>query len=361
MSTIKKINAMGGGQDKILITTLLLWIAAYAALSSGAIGMDPMPHVVEAALRRLVCCLCGAGLSVLLDFGLRLSWSRGWPTRIAVAIGGSMLAAFAYSEVNYAAFYLYRPLWGDVTASSYIPVILNPLRLIFWVIFAGAGISLSMRLADEARQQAIKTAQAEADALQAQNLMLRYQINPHFLFNALNALSNLVLNNEPKKAEDMILAISDFYRLSLQNGPEDRVPLARELSSAQSYISVEQVRFRDRLVFTTDVPRALTDVMVPSLILQPLLENAVKHGIGGSSEPVTIAVSAREVGANIQLSVTNSRRETDPKKCPPGAGVGLKNVERRLEQHYGRHASLTVSDSGSNGFQVILTFPAERD
>lgn len=213
------------------------------------------------------------------------------------------------------------------------------------------------QLAD-ARAQALA---AEAQASAARLAALRYQLNPHFLFNTLNAVSSLVITGRNDEAESMLARLAEFLRLTLAADPEALIPLEDELATLQAYLEIESVRFRDRLGLAFSCPDELRAALVPSFILQPLIENAVKHGVAPTSRLVTIRLEVSRDGDDLVLIV-----EDDGEAAPHaaggqkagGMGVGLTNVRQRLEVLYGAHGLLQAA-SRERGFLVLIRIPLQ--
>ena len=180
---------------------------------------------------------------------------------------------------------------------------------------------------------------ARAAAQQAQLTALRYQLNPHFLFNSLNSISALIVTRRNEDAEKMTEKLSSFLRNSLSADPGRLVPLEEELSLIEEYLDIESVRFGERLDVEIECEPDAGAALVPSFIVQPLVENAIKHGVAPSRDPVRIRIGATVEGKDLCIEVENG---TSPVLEEPsfGAGVGLKNIRRRLQAVYGRRASL---------------------
>jgi LytS/YehU family sensor histidine kinase len=202
-------------------------------------------------------------------------------------------------------------------------------------------------------------AQYRSQAQAAQLRALRYQVNPHFLFNTLNSLSTLVLRQRTQEAERMITSLATFFRTSLASDPEADVELCDEIDMQRLYLDIERIRFPDRLSVVIDVPDELCTARVPGLILQPLVENAVKHGVARSSRPVTIAIRARNGGGSIHLSVEDDAEANGADNR--GEGVGLRNVRDRLVARFDGAASVTHGARDGGGFRVDLQIPLSRD
>jgi hypothetical protein len=202
---------------------------------------------------------------------------------------------------------------------------------------------------------------AETEALRFQILSreaelraLRAQIHPHFLFNSLNSI-NALIGSQPEEARRMCVLLADFLRRSLALGARDRVPLADELALAQDLLAIEKVRFGPRLSFAPSVEDAALTCLVPPLLLQPLVENAVTHGIAQRLEGGTVRLDARRRGERLLLAIENPRDSSVTAR--KGAGIGIENVRRRLETLYGRDAELHLRPEGDT-FHVELDLPA---
>jgi two-component system, LytTR family, sensor kinase len=222
-------------------------------------------------------------------------------------------------------------------------------------------------LATLAQAQALgaqrRAAQAEAAARAAQVRALRYQVNPHFLFNTLNSLSSLIMTGRAEKAEEMLLALSTFFRTSLSLDPSADVTLAEEIDLQRLYLDIEKVRFPSRLRVEIDIPQELESARLPALILQPVVENAIKYGISPTKETVTLRIEARSLGdGRFSITVTNTgkpggHRERDRSDS---TGVGLTNVCQRLNARFGAQAKCEFGPLPKGGYQVHLTLPLDR-
>jgi two-component system LytT family sensor kinase len=235
--------------------------------------------------------------------------------------------------------------------------------LVTWYFFfaAWASFYLAMSSAAQLRSAERRALRAERDAQAAQLKALRYQVNPHFLFNTLNSLSSLVMARREEEAETMIVNLSTFFRSSLAIDPADDITLAREIEFQRLYLDIEKVRFPRRLEVQTHIPKGLEAARVPPLILQPLVENAIKHGVARSARPVTLTIAAREEDARLVLSVENDGRGGDGTSTPDGTGVGLTNVCERLAARFGAGAECAHGPLPGGGYRVTITMPLERD
>jgi hypothetical protein len=205
---------------------------------------------------------------------------------------------------------------------------------------------------------------AETEALQYQVLSreaelktLRAQLHPHFLFNSLNSVVALI-RSDPEAARKTCVMLADFLRNTLTLGGRDSITLGDEVALARSLLSIEQVRFGSRLAFVADVAEPARDCRVPPLLLQPLVENAVTHGIANMLEGGCVRLSAERRGDRLHIAVTNPRDPESPGR--KGTGLGIDNVRRRLRAVYGDEAAL-VARREPQEFRVELTLPATTD
>jgi two-component system sensor histidine kinase AlgZ len=215
-------------------------------------------------------------------------------------------------------------------------------------------VLIAMEASREAEARMMETSIMARDAeLKA----LKAQINPHFLFNSLNSISALT-SIDASRARDMCVLLGDFLRLTLGLGEKTSVRLSEELDLLQKYMAIEMVRFGVRLKMQEEIEEESKVCLLPPLLLQPLVENAVKHGIAGLPEGGEVRLAVQRQNGRLSILVENS---WDP-EAPPrrSGGMGLKNVQRRLEARYGKDATLRVNTEGER-FQVLLSLPAESE
>jgi hypothetical protein len=229
-----------------------------------------------------------------------------------------------------------------------------------WSAFYIAMIAQSQALGAQRR-----AAEAESAARAAQVRALRYQVNPHFLFNTLNSLSSLVMSGRPEEAESMILKLSTFFRSSLSLDPSADVTLAEEIALQSLYLDIERVRFPKRLKVEIDVPPNLETARLPALILQPVVENAIKYGVSPTREKVVLRIAAREAGpGRFTVEVSNTgkvaRRPRRDDNGFEGTGVGLGNVCERLRARFGSAAQCVFGPIDEGGYRVVMTLPLDR-
>ena len=224
----------------------------------------------------------------------------------------------------------------------------------YFVLLAWAALYLAFANAEQARAAERREGEYRRAAKAAELRSLRYQVNPHFLFNTLNSLSALVMTGKGERAERMIQSLSSFYRHSLTDDPTKDVALRDEFDLQRHYLEIEAVRFPDRLRAHFELPKALEPACVPGMILQPLIENSVKHAVAPSKGLVTLTIAAREEDGQLVLEVSDDGG--GPAGSLAGHGIGLANVRQRLEARFGSAASLGSGPTGS-GYATLIRIP----
>lgn len=211
-------------------------------------------------------------------------------------------------------------------------------------------------LSQEEKQRYLK---AVSMAHEAQLKMLRYQLNPHFLFNTLNAISTLILDKDTQLANSMVMKLSRFLRYSLDNDPMQQVTVAEEIESLQLYLDIEKVRFGDRLSLHFSVTPDAERALMPGLLLQPLVENSIKYAVSQSISGGSIAVSASVEGGNLSLVVADDGPGLDLRqgRMPRGSGVGLANTKERLLEVYGNGQSFRLTTTEPHGLTINISLP----
>lgn len=214
------------------------------------------------------------------------------------------------------------------------------------------------RIFQRVSESALKSA---AMAHEAQLKMLRYQLNPHFLFNTLNAISTLVLEKDTELANRMVNKLSRFLRFSLDNDPMQKVTLAEELEAISLYLDIEKVRFEERLQLVEDVEPQARKALIPSLLLQPLVENAIKYGIAQLEEGGTLSIAARVFGGELLLELADDGPGValENGEIPGASGVGLRNTRDRLRELYGTRHGFRLGQTDPNGLTISIRIPYE--
>lgn len=351
------------------LTIIGFWLF-HAIITSLRAAVLDFPAQGELINRRMVVTLIGIILTWLLYLLLRLFDRRPLGQRVAAAFIGAVPCAIAIAWVNYVIFNVYDPisLFEDPAVGQQVEEVKELLGTSAWqevaeiaitryfFIIAWASLFLALgyaREVGEAERKASRFAQAAQDS---ELRSLRYQVNPHFLFNTLNSLSSLVITSKPKEAEAMIQNLSNFYRTSLSSDPLEDVTVEEEVDLQRLYLEIEAVRFPSRLRTVIDISPEVAEQQVPALILQPLVENAIKYGVSRSTRPVTISIKAERDGDCMILSVTDDGEPMDPSH-QGGNGIGLANVRDRLEARYKSAAKLETVRPDAGGFVATLTLP----
>lgn len=233
----------------------------------------------------------------------------------------------------------------------------------YFLLLAWAALYFALVNAEQARAAERREGQYRRAAKAAELRSLRYQVNPHFLFNTLNSLSALVMTGRGDAAERMIQTLSSFYRRSLAGDPSADLALEQEVAQQQLYLEIEAVRFPERLRVAIDLPEALADARVPGMILQPLVENSVRYGVTPVTRAVTIRIAARAEGGNLVIEVSDDGPGAGPRTgdAAGGFGIGLANVRDRLAARYGEEAaSVSAGPQPGGGWRTVIRLPFDR-
>ena len=218
------------------------------------------------------------------------------------------------------------------------------------------GINYFLLLEEQIRQRE----RLESQASSAQLAMLRYQLNPHFLFNTLNSISTLVLLKQTERANAMLARLSSFLRYTLANEPTAKVTLAQEVETLKLYLEIEKMRFEDRLRPHFRIDPETIGARLPSLLLQPLIENAIKYAVTASESGADIWITAQREGEAVRIEVAdNGNGEGAEIAASPSTGVGLANIRDRLAQAYGASHRFETKKNERGGFSVIVEIPFE--
>ncbi|HEY5805288.1 MAG TPA: histidine kinase [Lysobacter sp.] len=230
-----------------------------------------------------------------------------------------------------------------------------------YVVLAWVGLYLGVKYYGQLQDETRRALAARTMAHQAQLKMLRYQLNPHFLFNTLNAISTLILDRENATANRMVQGLSAFLRHSLDNDPMQRVTLRQELDALTLYLDIEKIRFAERLRIETAIDEDCWRALLPSLLLQPLVENAIKYAVAKQIAGGMLRIEAERDGAQLVLRVTDDGpgcESIEGDQLPPGKGVGLRNTRERLSVLYGEASGFGVRNR-ERGIEVTLRLPFE--
>lgn len=387
----------------VLFSMIVLWATYFALTTMRSMVMD-FGLQFELGWRRLLVTAAGVALTLVMWLLLRLFDNRPLWLKISAAIALAMPAALAIGQVNYLVFKDMAPVMEQAYAEKNnlnlrrdesgnllidVPiaqkdaagqgapgatqsVIIEPAetqadfwrRLLdvalgrYFLLLAWASTYFALLAGVQARSAERREQQFRSAAKAAELRSLRYQVNPHFLFNTLNSLSALVMIGKADRAEKMIQTISRFYRHSLANEPTADVSLSDEFDLQRLYLDIEAVRFPERLVCVFDLPAGLEDARVPGMILQPLVENSVKYAISAVARPVTITIAAREEFDRLVITVSDDGPGV-PQGAHHGFGIGLANVRDRLEARFGPDIGFT-SAPVPDGYRTEIRIPLTR-
>ena len=349
----------------VLISIFGFWLFYALVVTLRAVVMD-FPLQDQLAQRRIFVIVAGVAVTIVVWQLLKLADRRPLAQRIALAAVICIPAAMVIAHANYYIFNIYdqetlldierireksgfKPgFWVEIVEVS----ISRYFFLIAWSsLYLALGYAHSVRFAER------KAASFERAAQLSELRALRYQLNPHFLFNTLNSLSALVMTGRQADAEAMILNFADFYRNSLISDPSGDVPLSDEFEVQRLYLEIEKVRFPNRLSVDLDLPDELTSLAVPGLILQPLVENAVKHAVARSSHPVHIALTARAENNQLVLTLKN---DGPVSISTNSAGIGQANVRDRLFARHSTNANLITQPQPGGGYMAQISIPLIR-
>ncbi len=298
----------------------------------------------------------------LFTVPLRYIYRRVWnlpPIKIAlVVIIASYLTGVLWQvvkNINYWEIYKhgYQPdFWLMYTRSSVWS---------FYIILSWSGLYFGTKYYQMFQVEKQRVLKANTVAHQAQLKMLRYQLNPHFLFNTLNAISTLILLKENVTANSMVTKLSDFLRYSLEKDPMKKVTLNDEIQALELYLAIEKVRFEERLQIDVNISEQCQNALVPSMILQPLAENAIKHAIATQEQGGSITISVNNFGEDLMIEVADDGPGTEiiDGNLYRENGVGLVNTRERLQALYRENFSLIVANNTPSGVKVNIRMPFE--
>ena len=334
--------------------TLIFWASNYVLLTL-ATALAGNVHLKQIVLVRFGELLVGVGVSFLFHLMLRsprLSTTR----RRLVAL--AVVTPIAAEIFAWAVFFAEAAVDPTLSLSSFTWAgAVRTITFWTWFFLAWAGMYLSISYSFDVREEQQRAAAVREREHSAQLRALHSQINPHFLFNSLNSVSALMLEGSVASADEMVTKLARFLRLGLAADPTDKIALAAEMELQRTYLEIEQLRYQD-LVVTFDLPEALEAALVPSLILQPIVENAVKYGVAGAPPPATIGVTATASDRRLVIEVVDSGKGAGPKAS--GGGIGLANVRQRLALIYGvGETAFAAGRQGDGSFRVRLEFPLE--
>jgi LytS/YehU family sensor histidine kinase len=330
--------------------------AVVRAFSAVAIGWDLGYYTVLIAVAVAI----GFTMSTMLRYVYRIA--RDWPMQavlpLVLFLCVSMGLLYSYVEVS-----LGPVLIPDFGQQTGLGLFANA-TFEATTLFAWSAIYFGYHYYQGLQEQKEQVLKATAMAHQAQLKMLRYQLNPHFLFNTLNAISTLVLEKSEEDANKMLTKLSSFLRFTLVNQPTQRITLDQELHALGLYLEIEKVRFQDRLNMVFEVDEAARSALIPSLLLQPLIENAIKYAIAPEIDGGTITVCAEVEDGRLKIGLKDTGPGIEDLTnivSQSGSGVGITNTKERLSQIYGENHKITLKNLTPKGLGIFIEIPCERE
>jgi signal transduction histidine kinase len=305
-----------------------------------------IPVLVSTATGYSLTLVIAAAFRLLIRKPPLIIWTGSLAAVLLAVAAYSVIDAFVFSMVNRGGAFE-----GALLLAS---VLIDGLLLGAWsALYYGINFFL---IAEDQRVQLLKL---EGAASSAQLAMLRYQLNPHFLFNTLNSISTLVLLKQTDRANAMLSRLSSFLRYTLVNEPQFQVTLDQEFETLKLYLDIEKMRFEERLRATFDLDPLAARARIPSLLLQPLVENGIKYAVTPMEEGAEIAVAARLVGERVQITVSDTGPGLNDGGVRPSysTGVGLANIRDRLAQAYGLDHRFDARNNPEGGFIVTVEIP----
>ena len=314
-----------------------------------------------------------SALGILVSWPLRWVFHYFWYDsvvfRISAAIAGVIGCSLLWTILRMTTFMAMTgeaDLWSDFGGWLFGSILI----FVCWVAFYH-GVKYYQLLqhehetllmvAAENKEQQLRRSRAETIAHEAQLKMLRYQLNPHFLFNTLNAISALVQVKKSSTANSMIVQLSDFLRYSLDNDPIKRVSLEQELDALKMYLNIEQTRLGDRLQLEFDIQPEANVVLVPSLILQPLIENAIKYAVAPMEAGGKLTIAARLNAGFLEVDIADTGPGLENLAVEQNSvGVGLRNTIDRLHEFYGDNYKFRLEHASPSGLKVCMRLPLEK-
>ncbi len=340
-----------------LITFITVWVLIFGIhtfIINFFYGINGLTSLTDSAIFNGLFAIIGFNLWYVLRFNLRDSQSvfdvivnhliiAIVTIAIWLAIGYFSLYYMYADDQPYIQFLNESIPWRAVTGIFYYLLFI----MFYYMILYYEDLQDKLKIEGE-MQTLVKEAELNA---------LKSQINPHFLFNSLNSISSLTIS-DPEKAQEMVIKLSDFLRYSLTHDKDEKTSLKKEFENIDRYLAIEKVRFGHRLNFNWKVPEYCINFEIPNMILQPLIENSIKHGVYHSTEEVLIELSCKKENGFVKIEIANDYDPEATKKV--GHGIGLSNIRKRLQLIYQRQDLLeTIADKMI--FKAILKLPANGD
>lgn len=313
----------------------------------------------------------GLLLSLPLYFVFMKYWEHSARRRLSVLILGVLVTSFAWTIARMQAFVMMTPeydIWVDFGGWYFGSILV----FLSWAgLVHGAKYYQLLQLEHkhmlqaeaEVKEELLKRISAQTIARDAQIKMLRYQLNPHFLCNTLNAINSLIETEESTVAQNMTVKLSKFLRYSLDHNPDNKIALKNEINALNLYLDIEKTRFGERLKLDFQIDEQAQTAKIPSLLLQPVIENSMKHVIAQNEEGGTISLKAKVIEQQLILEMSDTgsgvKMGTSKLQISQGRGVGLRNIDQRLKVLYQNNYSFELNISASGGLKTTIKIPYE--
>jgi hypothetical protein len=348
-----RMRSMSRRTRAVLWLTLVFWSSTFVLLTLGT-ALSGNPNLAGIAEMRVLTALLGLGFCYLIHL---LLTHRQICTTKRRLIALAVVAPVAAEVFAWASYFAEGAADPSLLMQSFSwPAAVRTVAFWTWFFLAWSALYLVIMYSFDIQEAERRASELKEQAHVAQLRALHSQINPHFLFNSLNSVSALILDESTELAEEMVVKLARFLRLGLAADPTSKIPLSAEVELQRSYLEIERLRYPD-LDVEISIPENLHEALVPSLVLQPIIENSIKYGVAGAPPPAAISICGRSEGNFLFLEVTDSGRGASN---GGGAGIGLNNVRQRLELLYldGR-PTVTAGRNRNGEYRVEIAMPLE--
>ncbi len=353
-------------REQFWILQFMGWAAWVLLLVKRDLNFVPPEYMLERSGVFVIDALMGMMLSTVLRYAYAFVWDMRVSIRITTVVLGCMITSLIWQPIK--TLITETEVGSVVDLTDYgLSSFIDLLPFSFSLLLSWSVLYFCIKYYQLFQVEKEKNLRSEALAHEAQLRMLRYQLNPHFLFNTLNAISTLVLQRRTDLANTMLTRLSKFLRYSLDNDPLDQVPLAFEIASVKLYLEIEKVRFDERMKIRLDISSQAERGLVPSMLLQPLVENCIKHAIARNEAGGMVQITASVEQGRLLIHVEDdgpgliSAPGQLPDSSASDSGVGLKNIHNRLREIYGSGHELNFSTRTPRGCKVTVDIPYETE
>lgn len=352
---MRSLLLTGSRNSRFAILNAAGWVGYCLNIYIGAFYLN-VPRIFYGV--SFVAAVCGFALSLLLRSTYRRFWDVSPPQKVLCIIVASAICSLIWSIPH--TFLTLKLLPNHGMMSVWTEYFWGA-STILYVFVCWSCLYFGIKYHHVAQEAIRREFESAALAHDAQIKMLRYQLNPHFLFNTLNAISTLILEKQAKLANETIVQLSNFLRHSLDKDPVPKVTLEQEIATLNRYLAIEKVRFGDRLNLNVEIDERVRFCLVPSLMLQPLIENSIKHAIAKSKGGGTIGIHAESASGRLRLTLRDNGPGMELKdgELLYNGGIGIRNTKERLKQLYGDRYHFSIAKLEPRGTQICIELPHE--